>query len=703
MIFLSACDDDHLNSPYPNEKPQADVYFASFSERPKTLDPAKAYSSNEYLFMYQIYEPPLQYDYLTRPYKLTTQSAASLPSVKYLDKNGQELNSADDKNLAYTLYTIAIAKGIKFAPHPAFAKDEHGQYRYHHLKQGFLEDNHINELQDFKYTGSRELLAADFVYQIKRLASPKIHSPIFGLMSQYIVGLKDLAKQLKQKSQSEDVDLTKEKLEGVTVLDDYHFAIKIKGYYPQFIYWLAMPFFSPMPWEADKFYYGSEMENKNITLAWYPIGTGPYMLSENNPNRRMVLIKNTNYRDIYFPTNGSLADKENGYLTNEGKKLPLIQKILFSLEKESIPRWNKFLQGYYDSSGVSSDSFDQAFRVTQKGKLLLTPMMEGKAISLQSAVDPSIYYMGFNMLDDVVGGKSERARLLRLAISIAINYEEYISIFLNGRGLVAGGPIPPGITGHQKAFNPYVYELKDNHVQRRSIREAREILAKAGYPGGRDKNGKQLILHYDATAGQGPEQKAYFEWLRKQFAKLGIALDVRATQYNRFQEKMRQGNAQIFSWGWHADYPDPENFLFLLYGKNSKVKDGGENAANYDNATFDKLFMQMKNLPNGEKREKVIKEMVDILQHDAPWVWGFYPKMFVLRHTWVSKTKLNSIGDNTLKYVSINVKERQRLRAVWNKPILWPLYAVLMILMIVFAPVLYTYYQRENTARTRID
>jgi hypothetical protein len=48
----------------------------------------------------------------------------------------------------------------------------------------------------------------------------------------------------------------------------------------------------------------------------------------------------------------------------------------------------------------------------------------------------SIFYMGFNMLDSVVGGDSERARKLRLAISIAIDYEEYISIFMNGRGVV---------------------------------------------------------------------------------------------------------------------------------------------------------------------------------------------------------------------------------------------------------------------------
>jgi ABC-type oligopeptide transport system, periplasmic component len=90
----------------------------------------------------------------------------------------------------------------------------------------------------------------------------------------------------------------------------------------------------------------------------------------------------------------------------------------------------------------------------------------------------------------------------------------------------------------------------------------------------------------------GPDSKARLNWLRKQFNKLNIQLVIRGTDYNRFQEKMRNGNAQMFMWGWNADYPDPENFLFLLYGKNAKAVHGGENAANYQNELFDALFEQ---------------------------------------------------------------------------------------------------------------
>jgi ABC-type oligopeptide transport system substrate-binding subunit len=92
----------------------------------------------------------------------------------------------------------------------------------------------------------------------------------------------------------------------------------------------------------------------------------------------------------------------------------------------------------------------------------------------------------------------------------------------------------------------------------------------------------------------------------KQFAKLNIQLVIRSTDYNRFQEKMLKGTAQIFQWGWNADYPDPENFLFLLYGPNSKVELNGENAANYQNDKFDELFDRMKDMENGPERQTII-------------------------------------------------------------------------------------------------
>ncbi len=266
-------------------------------------------------------------------------------------------------------------------------------------------------------------------------------------------------------------------------MDDYTYRIKIKGKYPQFMYWLAMPFFSPIPWEADRFYAQAGLTKKNITLDWYPIGTGPYMLTENDPNRIMVLERNPNFKGEFYPSEGMPDDVEKGLLEDAGKPLPFIDKIIFSREKESIPRWNKFLQGYYDASGIGSDSFDQAVQVTGQGEATVTEAMTAQGIRLETAVAPSTYYIGFNMLDPVVGGRTEQekesARKLRQAISIAVDYEEYVSIFANGRGIPAQSPIPPGITGYREGkegVNPIVYKWQDGKVQRRSIEEAKQVV-----------------------------------------------------------------------------------------------------------------------------------------------------------------------------------------------------------------------------------
>ena len=569
-LFCISCD-SVWNNPYPRQESNQLVYYDSFSERPKHLDPVSSYSSNEYVFLGQIYEPPLQYHFLKRPYELVPLTAAHLTVAIYLDKN-EQLLSEDSKpeDIDTVRYTISIKPGILFQPHPAFAKDKNNNYFYHNLDITDLKN--VNTLADFDKTGTRELLASDYIYQIKRMAHPRIHSPIVGLMEKYILGLDEFSVTLKNifktKSDKEFLNLNDYTLAGAKLIDKYTFEIVLKEKYPQFLYWLSMSFFSPMPWEADLFYSQEGLAEKNISLDWYPIGTGPFMLTENNPNRRMVLERNPNFRGELFPITGEDTDINMGLLEDAGKEMPFIDKAIYSLEKESIPAWNKFLQGYYDTSGIVSDSFDQAVQFSAQGDAQLTEEMQQKGIKLLTATTTSTYYMGFNMADDLVGGDSERARLLRRAISIAVDYEEYISIFANGRGRPAQGPIPPGIFGHtpgKAGINPYVYYWENNRAVRRPIEHARELMLQAGYKNGISQvTGKPLVLNLDTPAA-GPGSKAAFDWLRKQFSKLGINLVVRATDYNRFQEKMRKGTAQIFQWGWNADYPDPENFFFLLY------------------------------------------------------------------------------------------------------------------------------------------
>lgn len=703
-MLLAGCGPAPWNNPHPPEAAAGNNTFSSFAERPKHLDPARSYSSNEWAFISQIYEPPLQYHFLRRPYELVPLTLEAMPEITLRAKDGQALPSdTPAAEVAFTDYRLHVRRGIRYQPHPAFARDADGGWRYWPAEPALLD--RVRRLADFPQTDSRELVAADYAYQIKRLAMPANHSPIAGVMGKHILGFADYAATVTAAAPDADawIDLRAHPLAGVTVNDRYTLTIRLEGVYPQFIYWLAMNFFAPMPWEVERFYAQPGLAERNIKLDWYPVGTGPYMLTENNPNLRMVLERNPYFRGEPYPQDGEPGDAAAGLLRDAGQAMPFIDRAVYSLEKEAIPRWNKFLQGFYDSSGISSDSFDQVIQFGAGGEPALTPEMQTRGVTLNTAVETSIFYLGFNMLDPVVGGDSERARLLRRAISIALDMEEFVAIFRNGRGLPAQGPLPPGIFGHREGepgINPHVYRWNGQAAERRSLAEARELLAQAGYPGGRDpQTGAPLLLNYD-NAATGPESKALMNWYRKQLDGLGIQLVIRSTDYNRFQEKMRNGSAQIFSWGWNADYPDPENFLFLLYGPNGKVEHRGENAANYANPAFDRLFEQMKNLPNGPQRQALIDRMVEMVQRDAPWVWGFYPKAFGLHHAWYRNTKPHLMANNTLKYRAVDGPLRERQQQAWNPPVLWPLGVLAGALVLVTLPAVRTFRRRQRgTAR----
>lgn len=707
LSVLTGCGSE-WNDPYPANERGSNRLYTSFSERPKHLDPAIAYSNSEIGFIAQIYEPPLQYHYLKRPYTLIPATLEVLPQIRFYDKAGRALSeSTPADQVARTVYQLKLRADVRYQPHPAFSQNADGSPRYM-----ALDASQTRAIQGtagpmaLPDPGSRVLTAADYVYQIKRLAHPAVQSPIFGMMSEHILGLKMLSEEIKTRNAAQPdawVDLDPLPLPGAVALDDRTLEITLEGKYPQFIYWLAMNFFAPVPREVDQFYGQPALRRSNVRIDTWPVGTGPYMMVKNNPNARIELARNPNFHEERYPCQGEPSDATAGLLASCDARLPLIDAVVFSREKESLPYWNKFLQGYYDESGISSDSFDQAVRVTVTGDVNVSPTMAEQGIKLQTSVRTSVYYMGFNMLDPVVGGKTleeqRRAKLLRQALSIAMDQEEFISIFLNGRGQPGMGPLPPGIFGHlsgQAGINPVVYTWKDGAPQRRSLNEAKALLAQAGWRDGRDaRTGRPLVLNLDTTSG-GLGDKAMMDWMSRQLNQLGVQLVVRSTDFNRFQEKLRKGSAQIYFLGWNADYPDPENFFFLLYGPEGKVVSGGENTANYSNPEFDRLFRIMKNLPNGPARQSVIDNMLKLVREDAPWVYWFYPKTYALRHGWLNNYKLNNVASNTIKYQRIDGAQREALRKAWNQPLLWPFAILVLGILALLWPAIRAYRSRTG-------
>lgn len=679
-LLLTGCKEPPWNNPHPTENPNLNVHYTVLNNTPRTLDPQRSYNYDEHVINAQIYEPLVQFNYVKRPYTLEPLILADMPTVRYWNQHKRYV-SEDAKDVQYTIYDFTLKSNIHYSTHPAFAKDEKEYYRYHHLTSEQAKPYH--HLSDFHYHDTRPVTADDVAYAIKRIANPRVSSPIYGLMSEYIVGLKDLHQTLEQLNHPV-FNLRNYSISGLKVLDPQHLRIIIKGRFPQFIYWIGMNFFTPVPWEADVFYHNPSFKEKNLTLDWYPVGSGPYQVQEVLPNQRVVLIKNREFHEEFFPCNPMPTQPK--LQQRCGQRLPFIDKAIFTIEREAIPVWNKFLQGFYDFAAINGSNFQQALNLNVSGTYELSHVLKDKQITLANQNRADIYYMGFNFIDPVIGGFSLRAKKLRKAISLTIDYQEYIDIFANGLGQVANNPIPKDIEGHSDKPNP----------NRNNLTLARQLMSEAGYPNGIDPaTHRPLMLHYDAASTGDPSEHARMTWLRKQFAKLGIALNIRTTTYNRFQQKMNASKAQIFSWGWLADHPDPANILFLFYGPNSKIIGGGENHANYQNPTYDRLFEKMRDMPPGHERQRLIKHMIEVLEEDTPWVWGYHSATLLLAHDWNLPKIPSAFGLNTLKYQDIDINLRNTQQKQWNRPLLWPLW-VLLGAMILSLTSFYIYHRRRE-------
>jgi ABC-type transport system substrate-binding protein len=688
--LLAACN----NNPWPDGAAATNTLFTSvIDSSPRHLDPAASYWSNDTPYTYQIYEPPYGYHYLKRPYTLVGKTALEVVQPTYLDKEGRTLPpDAPGEQVAQSVYDIRLKPGILFQPHPAFARDEQGRHRYHAMPPGALGER--RSPLDFEHTGTRELVAEDYVYAVKRHATTRITTPIYGIFAEYVVGLRAYGELIKAEDKAlrqgldpanldrPFLDFRRWPLAGATAPEKHLLRLRIHGKYPQWNYWMSMTFLAPVPWEADAFYAQPGMAAAGLSLDRWPVGTGPYMMTEYVQDRRHVMQRNPNYRGEPYPCEGMPGDREAGLLDDCGKPTPFIDTVVATVDKEGTSLKAKFRQGYYDIEVFERVDTGLSYLVDMQDSEEVRREYEDKGFRLDKSVDVSSWIVGFNMLDPVIGRgdtpeQAERNRKLRQAISIAFDWEEYSLIFPKKSGETAMGPLPAGIFGSRHGtaagVNPVTHRWDGGRAVRRPIEDAKRLLAEAGYPDGREaRSGKPLVINYDFYALPTPERKAEIDWVVKQFAKLGVQLEVRATENNQFQEKVRKGTHQVFWLGWLADYPDAENFLFLLYGPNGKTRADGENTANYENAEFDRLFGELKLLDDGPRKQAVIDRMVAIVQQDAPWSFGYFPNASSARQAWLLNARPSVLIRDPGRYYRLDVAERVRRQAAWNQPVWWP-------------------------------
>ncbi len=701
-VVVAGCGEGVWNNPNPAKDPDKQTYFSVITRvPPKHLDPVVSYATDEALFTAQIYEPPMGYHFLKRPYELQPLGLQSMPELIYLNQR-EEVVEKGSPDIAYTRYILRLRSDLRYQPHPGLALNEQGGPLY--LYTAAEDSRQYKLLTDFPETGSRQVLAKDYAYSIKRMADPKNKSPMLGFMAQYIVGMKDFTELVKDMPRQHWLDLGPLPMDGLEVIDDLTLSITIHDQYPQFIYWMALQFFAPIPAEADRFYHNPGFREKNLTLDWWPVGSGPYMIVKNDPNSEIVLERNPNYHEDYFPTEGAPGDAELGYLDDAGKRIPFVDRAHYRMEKEVLPLWTKFLQGYYDRSGEvhsnTSGFFDQAFVVGPDG-LELSEDMQDHKLTISADVKPGMYYCGFNMRDPVVGGYSEERRKLRQALTIAYDMEEYIKIFYKGNAIAAQNVIPPGIPGFlegEQGINSYVYDWVDGMPQRKPIEYAKQLMVEAGYPNGRNaKTGEPLRIYIDVQSQA--ISNASMDWTRRTIGRLGVQVEFRPADWNRTREKLMTGNTQIFSHGWLADYPDPENFLFLLYGPESPLvcNCDGANNSSYENPRYDELFRRMRALDPGPERAEIVAQMVELWRHDGVWMHSFHPREFYLNNQWVYNTKRHGISKGTLKYIRLDEQLREQSQQAWNQPVTWPLLAGFSGVAVLILPGIAAYRRRQKS------
>jgi ABC-type oligopeptide transport system substrate-binding subunit len=187
-------------------------------------------------------------------------------------------------------------------------------------------------------------------------------------------------------------------------------------------------------------------------------------------------------------------------------------------------------------------------------------------------------------------------------------------------------------------------------------------------------------------------------WTTRQLERLGIQVEFRPADWNRTREKYMTGNTQIYSHGWLADYPDPENFLFLMYGPESPLicNCDGANNSNYENPEFDALFERMRVLEPSPERDEVLAKMVELWRRDVVWMHAFHPLEFYLNNEWVHNTKRHGISKRTLKYIRIDDELRARRQAEWNQPVVWPMLAGISGVILLIVPGVTAYRRRQR-------
>jgi len=485
-----------------------------------------------------------------------------------------------------------------------------------HLRKGVLfRDDHC-----FPGGKGREMTSRDVKFSLTRVCDPVAMSTGFWLFDDRVVGATEFNQQRqaflednprfwesKQANLGPDADA----VSGLEAPDKYTFIIRLKKPFAPFLKVLAMSYFFVVAPEAVQAYGAATNPPGRDSLFKHPVGTGPFILERWEPDVEIVLTRNPNYwgRD------------------EKGARLPHVDAVRLISRRDPHTAFMEFEEGNSDIAGVPDEDWD---RVMNKDKTLKQPYA-GK-YELKTMPSLTTFYFGFDMQSPPFKGN----KALRQALNYAIDRQAIIDTIYRGLGKAAYGPIPPGLPGHDAANKRYEYNPA----------KARQLLAEAGYPGGKGLDELKLFVSSDG----GPPDRTSVA-VMEQLRQIGVRISLKQQSWPGHLESIDKHEARFFRLGWIADYPDAENFLALFLTRNWKP---GPNSSSYSNPEFDRLYEKAMLEPDEAKRALIYKQAAAIIIEDCPWLYTTTGEGLSLQQPWVRNYPRNPLGLGFYKNVIID-------------------------------------------------
>ena len=553
------------------------------------FDPAQISDLYSRTVAANIFEAPLTYDYLARPAKVKPQTAAAMPEIGDEGKR----------------FVFRIKPGIYFADDPAFKGHK------------------------------RELVAADYVYSLKRHYDPKYKSPnLFQLENAKILGLSELRKKAIADKAPFPYDT---EVDGLRALDRYSFEIRLAQPAPRFYYLFAEgSVMGAVAREVIEAYPDKAME--------HPVGTGPFRLTEWKRSAKIVLERNPNYRDDPYDEEPGAGDKDAATIAAklQGRKLPLVDRVEISIIEEVQPRWLAFLNGEHDLVDRLPNEFASIAIPNNK----LAPNLAKRGIRMERVplVDATYFYFG--MENPVLGGYTPEKVALRRALALAYDVQREIAAVRRGQAIPAQAMIAPMLSGYDPALKT---EMSDVDLPR-----AKALLDQFGYvdkdgDGWRDlPDGKPLLLEY-ATSPDQQHRQLTEQW-QKNMTAIGIKIEFKTAKWPENLKSSRAGKLMMWGVGWSAGQPDGDTFLALGYGPNK----GQANHARFDLPAFNTLYERQRSMPDGPERQAVMTEAQKLMVAYMPYKVHVHRIFTDLAHPWVTGYSRNIFVRDFWRYVDID-------------------------------------------------